>query len=172
MPVFSLIWLGLFLDSNFMADLFIGNQWLTNIIVFAFYIWIFVHASKVVRKLMLYGLLVATGGEILFSLILGMYIYRPIATADLPCPVISTGWKTSQSMYPSDIPCSMSQYIIWRESQLLNVISNKSSPFSILQCSSTPPSGCFLHTISLVFSARLSPCGCSNTDSTTVFFFC
>lgn len=76
LPVFPLLWLGLLIDSPSMALIIPDNQWLTNVLVILAYLWIYAHVSRVVKKLMLYGLIVATGGEVLFSLILGMYTYR------------------------------------------------------------------------------------------------
>ena len=40
------------------------------------FLWIYKHVSLQVKQLMLFGLIVALGGEILFSLVLGMYTYR------------------------------------------------------------------------------------------------
>jgi len=68
---FLIIWLGLFLDSSTQA-----NQLMTNILVIYAFLWIYYFVSTSVRQLMLFGLIVAFGGEVLFSLILGMYTYR------------------------------------------------------------------------------------------------
>ncbi|MDQ6993909.1 MAG: hypothetical protein Q9M31_10565 [Mariprofundus sp.] len=76
LPVFVVLWLGLFLDSSALAKQFVYNQWFTNVLVLLSYVWIFCHVSKVIQQLMLFGLLVGLGGELLFSIILGMYTYR------------------------------------------------------------------------------------------------
>ncbi|MDX8406266.1 MAG: hypothetical protein R8K50_08990 [Mariprofundus sp.] len=76
MPVFVVLWLGLYLDSTEVARLLPYNQWLTTLLVVFTYLWIYSRVSRVIRQLMLYGLIVGAGGEILFSLLLGMYTYR------------------------------------------------------------------------------------------------
>jgi hypothetical protein len=59
-----------------MAQQIEHNQWLTNTLVFVTFIWVYLQVSKIVKQLMLYGLIVALGGELLFSLVFGMYTYR------------------------------------------------------------------------------------------------
>ncbi|ATX79680.1 hypothetical protein Ga0123461_1261 [Mariprofundus aestuarium] len=76
LPVFVVLWLSFFLDSTTLAKQITYNQWLTNTLVFISYIWIYSRVSKVIKQLMLFGLLVAIFGEVLFSLVLGMYTYR------------------------------------------------------------------------------------------------
>ena len=68
---FPVLWLGLYLDSSL-----ISQQWITNILVFLTFIWLYTQVSKQIKQLMLYGLIVALGGELLFSLVFGMYTYR------------------------------------------------------------------------------------------------
>lgn len=68
---FPILWLGLYLDSHFFAQ-----QWVTNILVFLVFVWIYSQVSKQIKQLMAYGLIVALGGEYLFSLVFGMYTYR------------------------------------------------------------------------------------------------
>ena len=68
---FPVLWLGLYLDSQL-----ISQQNLTNILVLITFLWIYKQVSKVVKQLMLYGLIVALGGELLFSLVFGMYTYQ------------------------------------------------------------------------------------------------
>ena len=68
---FPVLWLGLYLDSTL-----ISQQLITNILVFITFIWIYTQVSKQIKQLMLYGLIVALGGELLFSLVFGMYTYR------------------------------------------------------------------------------------------------
>jgi len=76
LPVLILLWPALFLDSTTLAEQLPYNQWLTNILVFMTYIWIYRYVSKAVRQLMIFGLLVGFFGEVFFSLVLGMYTYR------------------------------------------------------------------------------------------------
>ncbi|CAA6825927.1 MAG: Unknown protein [uncultured Sulfurovum sp.] len=68
---FPILWLGLYLDSEL-----INQQWITNILVFITFIWIYTQVSKQIKQLMFYGLIVALGGELLFALVFGMYTYR------------------------------------------------------------------------------------------------
>jgi len=68
---FPVLWLGLYLDSQLVSE-----QYITNILVLITFLWIYKQVSKVVKQLMLYGLIVALGGELLFSLVFGMYTYR------------------------------------------------------------------------------------------------
>lgn len=66
-----IIWLGLFLDS-----LTQNSQLFTNILVIVAFGWVYYFSSKPVKKLMLFGLIIALCGEVLFALILEMYTYR------------------------------------------------------------------------------------------------
>jgi len=76
LPIFVVLWLGLYLDSLALSKSFTYNQWLTNLLVLFNFIWVYKNVTKQIQKLMLYGLVVALGGEVVFSLILGMYHYR------------------------------------------------------------------------------------------------
>ncbi len=76
LPVIVLSWLGLYIDSSFVAARFPASQWVTDLLVFGCFLWTIRSVSKVVRKMMFYGLIVAAVGEVFFSLILGMYTYR------------------------------------------------------------------------------------------------
>jgi len=73
--VFWLI-IGLYLDGTEMAQKITYGQWVTNMITLAFFSWIYQSASRKNKKIILYGLVIAFGGEVVFSLILGMYTYR------------------------------------------------------------------------------------------------
>jgi len=66
-----ILWLGLYLDSQLL-----NQQWITNLLVLITFLWIYTQVSKQIKQLMLYGLIVALGGELLFSLVFGMYTYR------------------------------------------------------------------------------------------------
>jgi len=70
------LWVGLFLDSSYFANIYSYGQWITNLLVLPIFVYIYFQVSKQVKQLMLFGLLLATAGEILFSLVLGMYTYR------------------------------------------------------------------------------------------------
>lgn len=75
-PVFFVLWIGLFIDSKIVSTHFVNNQYITNILVLITFIWIYLKVSIKIKKLMLYGLILAFLGEALFTLILGMYTYR------------------------------------------------------------------------------------------------
>lgn len=70
------IWLGLFLDSVMLATYISYNQLLSNLLVFMVFVWIFTQVSRVTKKLMLFGLVVAYIGEVSLALGFGMYTYR------------------------------------------------------------------------------------------------
>ncbi|MAD42274.1 MAG: hypothetical protein CL623_07775 [Arcobacter sp.] len=76
LPVFFILWLGLFIDSKVVSNYFENNQYITNILVLFVFIWIYLKVSVKIKKLMLYGLIMAFLGEALFALVLGMYTYR------------------------------------------------------------------------------------------------
>ncbi len=63
-------------DSLLVAQHVAYAQWVSNLVTFFAFIWIYQHTSKQVKQLMLFGLMVALGGETLFALILKMYSYR------------------------------------------------------------------------------------------------
>jgi len=69
--VLTIIWIGLLLDGR---D--ITNQIYTNILVVVAFTWVYYSVSKSVKELMIFGLIIAFGGEVLFSLVFGMYTYR------------------------------------------------------------------------------------------------
>ena len=76
LTVFFVLWLGLFIDSNIIQEIFVYNQWITNIIVIITFIYLYKKVSIKIKKLMIYGLFIALAGELFFSLVLGMYTYR------------------------------------------------------------------------------------------------
>ena len=73
-----LFWLiiGLYLDGTGFAQKIAYGQWLTNLITMAFFGWLYLGASRKSRKIIRYGVVIALGGEVVFSLLLGMYTYR------------------------------------------------------------------------------------------------
>lgn len=77
--VLLLLPLILWLDSPALATT-LGHeslgQWFANVLTFAYFGWMYRMGSSQLRKLMVIGLGVATAGEVLFSLVIGMYEYR------------------------------------------------------------------------------------------------
>lgn len=73
--VFWLI-IGLYLDGTAMAQKIAYGQWVTNVVTIIFFAWVYAKASRKNRKVIHYGLIIAFAGEVVFSLILGMYTYR------------------------------------------------------------------------------------------------
>ncbi len=59
LPVFFILWLGLFIDSKVVSNYFENNQYITNILVLFVFIWIYLKVSVKIKKLMLYGLIMA-----------------------------------------------------------------------------------------------------------------
>ena len=67
----AIIWLGLFIDGIEQA-----SQLYTNILVVMAFGWVYYSSARSVKQLMLFGLIVALVGEVLFALVFGMYTYR------------------------------------------------------------------------------------------------
>jgi hypothetical protein len=76
LPVFLVLWIGLFLDSKPVAELIEYSQWLTNSVVFVCFFWVYKKVSRKIKTLMIYGTGLAFLGEMFFSVLLGMYEYR------------------------------------------------------------------------------------------------
>ncbi|MFM2485953.1 hypothetical protein [Celerinatantimonas yamalensis] len=76
LPIFIVLWLGLFIDSRSMAQVLEYNQWMTSFIVLLCFAWVYRKATSKIKKLMVYGVGLALLGEMFFSLVLGMYEYR------------------------------------------------------------------------------------------------
>ncbi len=76
LPVLLVLWLGLFLDSKTVAEQAHFNQWMTNALVLGGFAWVYSRVTAKIKKLMLYGVVLALLGEVVFSLLLGMYEYR------------------------------------------------------------------------------------------------
>lgn len=74
--MFLILLIGLGVDSQFITQYFIYSQWISNIVVLFSFIWVYQSSSWQVKQLMFFGLIVALGGEVFFSLVLGMYTYR------------------------------------------------------------------------------------------------
>ena len=70
------VWIGLYLDGKAVAFRVENTQIWSSVLVIITFFWIVKSVSKPVRELMFFGLIVAVGGEVLFSLVLGMYTYR------------------------------------------------------------------------------------------------
>lgn len=76
LPVFFMVWFGLFLDSVEISQKFVYSQWLTNFAILPAFFWIYIHSPRYLKQMMLFGIVVAIFGEVTFSLVLGMYTYR------------------------------------------------------------------------------------------------
>ncbi|ETI62107.1 hypothetical protein [Marinomonas profundimaris] len=76
LPVLLTLWLGLFLDSEALSERIQYGQWLTNGLVLLCFAWVYFRVTRKIKKLMLYGVGLAYLGEVVFSIVLGMYEYR------------------------------------------------------------------------------------------------
>lgn len=76
LPTILVLLIGLFIDGKFFAKIFPYSQYIATLIVLINFLWIYKNASKQIKQLMLYGIIIAFGGEVVFSLFLGMYEYR------------------------------------------------------------------------------------------------
>lgn len=74
--VAALMVLVCFLDSTWLAQRMPHGQWAANLIMIAYFVWMYRDAPPRLRALMKYGVVVATVGEVFFSLVVGMYEYR------------------------------------------------------------------------------------------------
>lgn len=74
--VLALMVLICFIDSRWMAERFAHGQLVSNILMLAYFVWMYRDAGTRLRRLMKYGVVVATVGEVFFSLVVGMYEYR------------------------------------------------------------------------------------------------
>ncbi len=78
------VWLGVaalmvlicFLDSRYVSTRFAYSQWVANALMLAYFVHMYRNAPARLRGLMKYGVVVATIGEVVFSLFIGMYEYR------------------------------------------------------------------------------------------------
>lgn len=75
-PVLLMLWFGLFIDSQSLAEQVHYSQWITNGLVLLCFAWVYLRVTSKIKKLMLYGVVLALFGEVVFSLLLGMYEYR------------------------------------------------------------------------------------------------
>ncbi|MBU1468072.1 MAG: hypothetical protein KJ883_17215, partial [Gammaproteobacteria bacterium] len=75
-PVLLMLWFGLFIDSQSLAERVHYSQWITNGLVLLCFAWVYSRVTARIKKLMLYGIFLALIGEVVFSLLLGMYEYR------------------------------------------------------------------------------------------------
>lgn len=76
LPVLLTLWLGLFIDSLALSERIEYGQWLTNGLVLLCFAWVYFRVTRKIKKLMLYGVGLAYLGELVFSIVLGMYEYR------------------------------------------------------------------------------------------------
>lgn len=74
--MFFIVLIGLGIDSQSIAQQVPYSQWISNFLIICSFVWIYQHTSPQVKQLMLFGLIIALAGEVLFSVVLGMYSYR------------------------------------------------------------------------------------------------
>jgi len=74
-----------FFDSSYVAASFDHGQWVANALMVGYFVWMYRAAPPRLRGLMKYGVFIATAGELLFSIVLGMYEYR-LATVPIYVP--------------------------------------------------------------------------------------
>ena len=79
LTVLVLIALVCWLDGHYVAARFAYGQWVSNAIMVVAFIWLYRSAPTRLRALMKYGVFIATAGEVLFSLVFGMYEYRQVS---------------------------------------------------------------------------------------------
>jgi hypothetical protein len=65
-----------FLDSRAFATRYDYGQWGANVLMAAYFVYMYRAAPPRLAALMKYGVVIATAGEVLFSLVFGMYEYR------------------------------------------------------------------------------------------------
>jgi hypothetical protein len=66
----------LFIDSQWLSQFFNYGQWLANALMMVSFLWIYKQSNTKLKKLMKYGVVISLCGELLFSLVFGMYEYR------------------------------------------------------------------------------------------------
>lgn len=74
--LFLYIFVGLFIDSQYVVDNYQDSQWFANalmVVIFSIVLW---KVSPRIRELMIYAVIIGYVGEYLFSVGLGMYTYR------------------------------------------------------------------------------------------------
>ncbi len=74
--LFLYIFVGLFIDSQYVVDNYQDLQWFANalmVVIFSIVLW---KVSPRIRELMIYAVIIGYVGEYLFSVGLGMYTYR------------------------------------------------------------------------------------------------
>jgi hypothetical protein len=65
-----------FFDGTSFAAHFAHGQWLANVLMLLAFVPVYRAAPSRLRGIMKYGVVIATAGEVLFSLVFGMYEYR------------------------------------------------------------------------------------------------
>lgn len=78
LTVLALICLVCFLDGHYVAARFAYGQSVANVLMLIAFVSVYRSAPTRLRALMKYGVFIATAGEALFSLALGMYEYREV----------------------------------------------------------------------------------------------
>lgn len=65
-----------FLDSTWLSNHVTFGQWIANVVTVSYFVWMYRRANLRIKRTMKYAVLIATVGEIVLCLILGMYEYR------------------------------------------------------------------------------------------------
>ena len=74
--LFLYIFIGLFIDSSYVAENYQDLQWLANLIMLVIFTITLFKVNLRIREQMIYAVLIAIAGEYGFSLGMGMYTYR------------------------------------------------------------------------------------------------
>jgi len=75
-PSYLVVWLGLYIDGKRFSSTFEYSQYITDLLVFLAFLWIYFKSSRYIKKVMLWGLIIALCGEFVFAILLNMYSYR------------------------------------------------------------------------------------------------
>jgi hypothetical protein len=74
--LFLYIFIGLFIDSVYVAENYIDLQWLANVIMVIMFSITLFKVNTRIKEQLLYAVIIGFVGEYLFSLLMGMYTYR------------------------------------------------------------------------------------------------
>ena len=74
--LFLYIFVGLFIDSQYVVENYQESQWFANVLMIVIFSIVFWKVSPRIRELMIYAVIIGYVGEYLFSVGLGMYTYR------------------------------------------------------------------------------------------------
>jgi len=74
--LFTILVLGLWLDSKFFEFHLFEKQWIPNFLIIILFAVLYRRATKKVKEFLIYAIIIAIIGECFFSLLLEMYTYR------------------------------------------------------------------------------------------------